>query len=210
MDFGMFLGYRKPALMIILGCLLALGMAFSITSFDTAGKCYVTPCITDEMAAMYKVNTGQSFQVLLSGFLFILQPVYGLWFLRVKCTEIVAGGYISGSIFTTLLALISAVLWSSEAGMIASIIQYERDGHTIMTDESLHPTFVALSTIASLILVFGSLCCALLCVSKEYYCDEEGIGSSELAGQQTRKLKNYSYQGVSIEEDTELDDREDI
>lgn len=96
--------------------------------------------------------------------------------------------------------------------MIESIIQYERDGHTIMTDDSLHPTFVALSTISSLILVFGCFCCALLCVSKEYYCDAEdsGISGSDSAGRQNRKLKSYSYQGVSIEDDTELDDREDI
>ena len=88
---------RKGLTLACLWLLLALGMAFSITSFDSIGKCYTVPCVST-MSEVLKVNNGLSLTLLMTGFLFILQPVYGIWFMRVRCSQLVGGAYI-GAIF---------------------------------------------------------------------------------------------------------------
>ena len=81
---------RKTLTLACLWLLLGLGMAFSITSFDSIGKCYTVPCVS-AMEEIMKVNNGLSLTLLLTGFLFILQPVYGIWFMRVRCSQLVGG-----------------------------------------------------------------------------------------------------------------------
>ena len=56
----------------------------NLLAFNVVGKCYVEPCVEDGLGMMNKVNVGQSFLVLFSGLIFILQAVYGLWFLQVS------------------------------------------------------------------------------------------------------------------------------
>lgn len=206
------LRHREVALKGSLWLLLVLGVSFSVSSFDAAGKCYVLPCVSDDMASMYKVNTGLSFHVLLSGFLFILQPVYGLWFLRVKCSELVAGGYISGSIFCVVLAMMNAVSWGTQASMMASMVQYEREGHLISTDTSLHATFATLSTLATLIFLLGVLFCCLLCAARDLICEGGAVANRYHFHDpmERRGLRQTTYQGIALDEDTELDDPEGI
>lgn len=209
------LRHREPLLKVSLWLLLVLGVIFSVSSFDAAGKCYVLPCVTDEMAAMFKVNTGQSFVVLLSGFLFIMQPVYGLWFLRMKCSELVLGAFIGGSIFAAVLALMNAVLWGTEADMVTSVVEYEREGHVVTTDDTLYSTFSALSTVATLIFVVGVLGCGLLCLGTDSF-TESGPGSSKFGQYQhdpmeRRGLKQkQTYQSITLDEDAELDEPDGI
>lgn len=145
------------------------------------GKCYFTPCIEDGMYMMYKVHNGMSFlvshvgsspycscqflriicypqhnKVVLSGFIFIAQPVYGLWFTvsaltalmngrairlashyiveppychsqRNQCSELVAGGYMGATLITTIIALINAVFWSCMATVSACFSQFAKN-----------------------------------------------------------------------------------
>ena len=151
--------------------LLGLGLGFCITTFDASGKCYVVPCITGTMAAMYKVNSGMSFQVLVTGFLFILQPAYGLWFMRVRCTEHVAGMYIGASAFTIIMALLTAVLWSDYSDMISSMEDWEREGNTVVTNRALRPTFSALSHLSTGFCVVGAANVVLLTMTRELWSD---------------------------------------
>mmetsp|Transcript_79465 Transcript_79465/g.226915 ORF Transcript_79465/g.226915 Transcript_79465/m.226915 type:complete len:134 (-) Transcript_79465:94-495(-) len=115
------LEHRHKCLKVTLWLLFSLATIFSITAFNIIGKCYVVPCVEDELGMMYKVGTGPSFMVLLSGLIFILQSVYGLWFLRVLCSELVAGAYVGASMGATALALINAVFWGCEASMMANM-----------------------------------------------------------------------------------------
>lgn len=65
----------------MLWSLLALGTGFAVASLDAAGQCFTVPCIKGKMSAMYSVNGGESFQMVVTSFLFLAQPILGLWFL---------------------------------------------------------------------------------------------------------------------------------
>ena len=163
--------HKRQVLVASQWVLLGLGLGFSITTFDASGKCYVVPCITGKMASMYKVNSGMSFQVLVTGFLFCLQPAYGLWFMRVRCTEHVAGMYIGSSAFTMIMALFTAVLWGTYSDMISSIEEYEREGNLVVTNRALRPTFSALCNLSILFFLVGSLNVVLLTLTRELWSD---------------------------------------
>jgi len=101
--------------------LLALGGLFAITSLDAAGACYVVPCVPGDMSLLYRVSTGSSFQLVLSGLLFVAQPVYGIFLLKARCSEHVAGGFIAASCCTTLLALVNACVSGSTRAMLIEL-----------------------------------------------------------------------------------------
>ncbi|CAM9163010.1 unnamed protein product [Heterosigma akashiwo] len=75
---------------ILLGTLvfqLVIGITFSISTFSIGGACYVQPCY-------WAVTPGMTFQATFTGFLYILQPIYALYFLKNRCTQIVGGGFL--------------------------------------------------------------------------------------------------------------------
>lgn len=80
---------RRVLTMLTLVLNLIFGTLFSVTTFKVVGQCLTSPCIA-ETEILLRINAGVSFVVLLTGFLFILQPVYGLWFFKVKCTDVVS------------------------------------------------------------------------------------------------------------------------
>jgi hypothetical protein len=195
---------RKNLTLGSLWLLLALGMAFSITSFDSIGKCYTVPCVSS-MAEVLKVNNGLSLTLLITGFLFILQPVYGIWFMRVRCSQLVGGAYIGASLMVSIIALMTSAQWGSiKAGVndLDSIIA----GHVpAVTNTSYKHAFHALEALSACIFVFGLICVFLLVVSREFFCEDDfSVEHAKQLGQR-RKQAGYTYQGVAVSDD-QLDD----
>lgn len=133
--------------------------------------CFVEPCISGDLRSLYKVSTGLSFLLTMSGLLFIFQPLFGLRLLRTRCNDLVAGGYIVGSSFITLLSLTAAVLWGGEADTMAELVEYEMSGHNITANQSLLSTFSILSGLASIICICSACNVFLLAISREFYSD---------------------------------------
>ena len=130
--------------------LIALGAFFAITSLDAAGACYVVPCVTGDVASLYRVSTGASFQALLSCMLFVATPAYGLTLLRVRCSETAGGAYMAACAASALLALLNAAVWGSERATMVDLEVYEETGHNVTANEvgarSLGPLHVARAT----------------------------------------------------------------
>lgn len=164
---------HNPPLQFTFWSLLALGCAFLITSFDATGACYVVPCASGEMRALYRVSGGSSFQLVLTGISFVVQPCYGLAFLRARCTELVAGGYICGSIINVIMALVNVVLWGGEADKMQSIVIYGRMGHNITPNHTLRTSFSALTCFSSLIFIVGLANVFFLVYGREYYSEHD-------------------------------------
>ena len=162
---------RKFFLQAVLWLLLGLGMAFSIATFDCVGKCYTIPC-AETLTDLLRVNAGASFQLLLTGFLFILQPVYGIWFLRVRCSELVGGAYMGASGMTSLLALMTCAKWGSVAGQLADAdATLQINQITSMPNTTFGGAFSALEALAAAIFVLSALSVVLLANCREAFCE---------------------------------------
>ena len=81
---------RRVITLLTLVANFCVAVAFLLTAFDVVGRCVTEPCVA-ETAGLLRVNSGMSFGLLLSGFLFVLQPVYGLWFFRARRRAAVPG-----------------------------------------------------------------------------------------------------------------------
>jgi len=166
--------HRRQALLASLWVLLALGTGFALSSWDAAGACYVVPCVEGDLAGLYRVSGAASFQLALTAALFVAQPFYGLLFLKARCSAPVAGAYIAGSGFSTLLALVSALLWSTEASMLSKAEAYGNTSashHPVIVNTSLRLTFSLLANLAWGVCGVGCCCVALLLYAREFFSD---------------------------------------
>lgn len=111
---------RRALTLLTLVLNLCFGMAFSITTFNVVGRCVTEPCVA-ETAGLLRINSGTSFGLLLTGFLFILQPVYGLWFFRVKCSDVVGGAFVGATVMLSLQAMMTSSQWSYVAKGVATM-----------------------------------------------------------------------------------------
>ena len=50
-------------LQVVHWALIALGGSFFVVSLEAAGACLTVPCVDGDMASLYKITTGSSFQV---------------------------------------------------------------------------------------------------------------------------------------------------
>ncbi|CAM9921405.1 unnamed protein product [Ectocarpus sp. 12 AP-2014] len=96
---------------------LLFSILFAMAAMDVTGQCYVDPCSTISPA----VTSGMSLVTAIAAFLFIAQPCYGLYLLRIQCSELVSGIFIGCSTFTTLGALAQGVQWGSETNLATAI-----------------------------------------------------------------------------------------
>ncbi|CAM9265866.1 unnamed protein product [Ectocarpus sp. 12 AP-2014] len=64
---------------------LLFSILFAMAAMDVTGQCYVDPCSAISPA----VTSGMSLVTAIAAFLFIAQPCYGLYLLRIQCSELV-------------------------------------------------------------------------------------------------------------------------
>ncbi|CAM9254355.1 unnamed protein product [Pylaiella littoralis] len=96
---------------------LLFSILFAMAGMDVTGQCYVDPCSSTSPA----VTSGMSFVTTIAAFVFIAQPCYGLYLLRIQCSELVSGIFIGCSALTTTGALAMAVQWGSESTLANEI-----------------------------------------------------------------------------------------
>lgn len=127
------------------------------------------PCVDNDVALLYRETWGVSFLGLLSGLLFVIQSLHGLWFLKVKCSYHVAGAFLAASTATTLLSLLNAAVWHSETTKLAALEAYERGGHNVVANQALHATCGALYALSALNTLAGSVNVLLLFHGREFF-----------------------------------------
>ncbi|CAM9728021.1 unnamed protein product [Ascophyllum nodosum] len=137
---------RHQMLSLCFWVTLLFAILFAMASMDATGQCYCDPCDTSSPA----ITGGVSLVTALVAFIFIAQPCYGLYLLRIQCSELVSGIFIGCSIFTTLAAMGEAVQWGSES-QLAEAIADEAD---LDVNSSGAVAFEALSILAWILFVF--------------------------------------------------------
>jgi len=166
---------RDKFLTASLVTLLIIGVFFTTASMNAVGACYVEPCYL-------ATSAGKSFQVTMTGFLMILQPAYGLYFLRRRCSQTVGGAFIGATLLLALLAGVTGVLWASEANAAAAFVELltgAAAGTAAARASQVHQhpgtlmTFRSLSALAWAYGVLGLLCYGLLCWGREFFCADD-------------------------------------
>lgn len=164
---------RRALTLFTLVLNLCFGMAFSITTFNVVGRCVTEPCVA-ETAGLLRINSGTSFGLLLTGFLFILQPVYGLWFFRVKCSDVVGGAFVGATVMLSLTAMMCSSQWSYIASGVATMDPIvASSGVVVKGNETFFSAFEAIAALAGLM-------CALLAINATQlsFCLECGAPAS--------------------------------
>jgi hypothetical protein len=136
------------------------------------------PCVDNDVALLYQETWGTSFFGLVSGLLFAAQPLCGLWFLKVQCSDRAAGAFVASSTATALLSLLNAAVWHGEAAKVAALEAYERGGHNVVANQTLHATCGALYALAALNTVAGCFNVLLLVHGREHFSHFDGRSSS--------------------------------
>jgi len=147
---------------VLLGLNFLLSLGFAFASFVAADKCYVEPCMHgDGLDVLYKVSHGLGFEVVVSGFLYCFQSLYGLRVLNKAQTgqSVQMGIAIGISFMAAISSLQNAVMWGSQALMVDDLTgRYisEVDGGTDVistVNKMTRSTFTALAVFGSMIFV---------------------------------------------------------
>lgn len=184
---------------------LVFGIVFSLTTFRVVGRCLTSPCIA-ETDTLLKINSGLSFAILLTGFLFVLQPVYGLWFFKYKCTDVVGGGFIGATIFLGLQAMTVSSSWASVADGVRDMDPLVFSTVKVKGNEEYVSSFRTLTSISGLYCFLAFFNALQLSFCLEYFCDND---AAKLRAQRfaQRIRRSYQYQGVtSSSPDNAIDD----
>ena len=196
---------RRSLTLFTLVVNLCFGMAFSITTFNVVGRCVTEPCVA-ETAGLLRINSGTSFGLLLTGFLFILQPVYGLWFFRVKCSDVVGGAFVGATVMLSLQAMMTSSQWSYVAKGVATMDPIvASSGVVVKGNETFFSAFEAIAALAGLMCALLILNAIELSFCLEYFCDND---AAKLRAQRfaERIRRGYQYQGVHQSSDATVDD----
>lgn len=198
--------FRRSLTLLTLLANLIFGMVFSITTFNVVGRCLTAPCIA-EIETLLRINSGISFVILLTGFLFILQPVYGLWFFKVKCTDVVGGGFIGATVVLGLQAMMTSSHWASVAQGVRDMypieISYDK---RFKANETYLSSFQTLSSIAGIYCALAFLNAIQLSFCLEFFCDNE---IARLRAQRFAEKIRQGYQYVGLQQalpDNAVDD----
>jgi len=206
---------------ILLGTLvfqLVIGITFSISTFSIGGACYVQPCY-------WAVTPGMTFQATFTGFLYILQPIYALYFLKNRCTQIVGGGFLGATALLVALSLVTAVLWSAEpavaraflgeappdqSGAIATTQAGEISQEVLSLDQGAAAAMGRLAALAGWETAAALLGLALLALGREHFCEDDYAVAAARSKIRAADSQFYTYQGVSLIDDDENLGKEDF
>mmetsp|Transcript_19110 Transcript_19110/g.24793 ORF Transcript_19110/g.24793 Transcript_19110/m.24793 type:complete len:219 (-) Transcript_19110:211-867(-) len=199
--------FRKALALLTLVLMLVFGSIFSLTSFNVVGRCLTDPCVA-ETASLLRINSGLSFGVLLTGFLFILQPIYGLWFFKVKCTDVVGGAFIGATLMLGLIAMMTSAQWSSIANGVATMDPIMNRSATFTGNGNYLASFRAIAGLAGVYCSLALLNAVELSFCLEYFCDND---AAKLRAQRfaERIRRGYQYQGVSSHDNGGVDGPDD-
>mmetsp|Transcript_22350 Transcript_22350/g.68807 ORF Transcript_22350/g.68807 Transcript_22350/m.68807 type:complete len:189 (+) Transcript_22350:131-697(+) len=166
--------FRRAFALLTLVCNGVCAVAFALASLNVVGRCLRPEC-GESGEPFERVDLGLSFGLLLAGFLFLLQPLYGLWFFKVKCTEVVGGAFVGATATLAPLAAVVCALWSSLA----------RDANVR-----------AVAGLAGLYCGLALLSAFQLSLCLEFFCDNN---AAQLRAQRFahRIRRGYQYQGVA-------------
>mmetsp|Transcript_2446 Transcript_2446/g.3472 ORF Transcript_2446/g.3472 Transcript_2446/m.3472 type:complete len:214 (+) Transcript_2446:86-727(+) len=207
-DLYWFFDQKIKILVGVLVAQLGIGVLFSMGSYSASGACYIDPCY-------WSVSHGLSFQTTLTGFLYILQPLYGLFFLKNRCTQIVGGGFLGSTAVLFIISLVTTVLWGSEAkaayGFLGSTAAEQASANDILAlklaSVTLFNRLCGLSTTYSVLVLLGF---CLLCFSREHFCEDDYAVAAARSKIRKADSQFYTYQGVSLLDDDENLGAEDI
>jgi len=172
-DLVWFFDMRKSFLVATFYMCLVVGLLFAFSSVNAAGSCYVDPCYV-------LVSSGKSFQVTMTGFLFILQPIYGLYFLKKRCSQTLGGAFIGATLVLALMALVTAVLWSAETQAAYEFIDSLNSLNGPLKIAVYQPSekaFRSLSLLAAFQFVLYLISYGLLCSCREFFCEDDFAAS---------------------------------
>jgi len=198
--------YRRIILILLYWILLGLGFAFAIVSFQISGSCYVSSCTAaSEFRPIWQINSGTEFESVVSAFFFILLPIYGLWFLRQQCDDLLVGTFFGGSILTTVLALVNAVYWGSFVSMLSSLPNQIHlvSSMTVSPNTSLIQSCRTLTAFSSLLFIFGIMSLVMFVFFRDVFF--ENASQDSALKSKIKSQAGYKYQGVHVE-DHELED----
>mmetsp|Transcript_19611 Transcript_19611/g.61672 ORF Transcript_19611/g.61672 Transcript_19611/m.61672 type:complete len:220 (+) Transcript_19611:47-706(+) len=200
--------FRRSLTLVTLVANLIFGTIFSLTTFNVVGRCLTTPCIA-ETETLLRINSGLSFVILLTGFLFILQPIYGLWFFKVKCTDVVGGGFVGATIVLALQAMMTSSHWASIAQGVRQMDPIVlSDTFSVKGNETYLASFQTLSSIAAVYCALAFLNALQLSFCLEFFCDNDAARLRAQRFAERIKL-GYQYQGVqSAVPDNAVDDQD--
>eukprot|EP00752_Nemacystus_decipiens_P002837 g2644.t1 len=180
---------------------LLFSILFAMAAMDVTGQCYVDPCSSASPA----ITGGLSLVTALAAFLFIAQPCYGLYLLRIQCSELVSGIFIGCSGFSTIGALTQAVMWGSETAL-ANAIADEAD---TSTNSSGTMSFKALAILGWVIFVLQLFTTYWCCKSRDVLLEVSWAAGHDYTQLPTRAglhgngNKFSSYQQAMDDEDLE-------
>jgi len=193
-DIGILYDNRKNILTGTLILQLVIAVVFAKASISVSGSCYTTPCY-------WKVSNGAAFAANLIAFMYMLQPIYGLYFLKKRCAQIVGGAFIGATLIMAVIALLSAVYWGSEIHSPETLVEALVSSNILPAKYSFQSlnTFMAMSVLSWTQFGLMALCYGLLCICRDYFCEDDYAAAQATA----RVRKNIAYQAVSSRGDEE-------
>eukprot|EP00638_Chattonella_subsalsa_P008731 CAMPEP_0117758750 /NCGR_PEP_ID=MMETSP0947-20121206/15592_1 /TAXON_ID=44440 /ORGANISM="Chattonella subsalsa, Strain CCMP2191" /LENGTH=151 /DNA_ID=CAMNT_0005579053 /DNA_START=280 /DNA_END=735 /DNA_ORIENTATION=+ len=112
----------------------------------------------------------------MTGFVFILQPVYGLYFLKKRCSQTLGGAFIGATLMLSVIALMTSVLWKSEISAAHTFVDNLNSidpSSNLKVNKDSETTFRSLHILAALEFVLFILNYGLLCICREYFCEDD-------------------------------------
>ncbi|CAM9265700.1 unnamed protein product [Scytosiphon promiscuus] len=180
---------------------LLFSILFAMAAMDVTGQCYVDPCSSTSPA----VTSGASIVTAMAAFIFIAQPCYGLYLLRIQCSELVSGLFIGCSTITTIGALMEAVQWGAESGL-AEAIAAEADTDVNSSGVMSFKALAILSWVLFVLQLFTTYWC---CKSRDVLLEVSWVAEHDYTRLPTRTglhgngNKFSSYQQAMDDEDLE-------
>lgn len=173
---------RHQVLQLSFWIQLLFAILYAMATMDVTGQCYSEPCSSDSPT----ITSGLGIVTTMAAFIFICQPCYGLYLLRIQCSELVAGIFIGCSALATLGALHEAILWGSVPGLavaIASEAGLEVNSSGVMS-------FKALSVLAWILFGLMSFSTWTSCTSRDVLLEVTWVPSHDYSQLPTRSRAN--------------------
>lgn len=177
--------YKKYHALIIffLEIILAvIGVYVSVISLKTIGQCYTKPCeIDDGLAGLWRVDSGTSFGLLVSGASYAFHPLIGLIIANIaklRSNNFIAGIFLGVAVMNCISSMVDAVRWGTKAKMLFDLTehyQHIKGSADVRINHGPEDLFSSLSTATSFYFIFDIMLIIVLSTKVEESIDREQV-----------------------------------